>query len=231
MTNGQGLYWASLDELTGSSPDTINEDFGAPGNWYSYEELNTTIGTTKLSTDNFDKFAFKGFASGLSDIGGGPNGGVEVCIWGVMGFGEYLSNQWLENKVMTLRLFSFNYNRANDTKTSVDTVVTSPSGQTLTSHSQDHCAWSAQVFSSAGGYNGGIFAALSEMRPVTNDSPDTDSMYVGASNISTQGASGGNGGVMLCGGLGVFPELRVAANLQGHSASAVNLNLSYARVY
>ena len=167
----------------------------------------------------------------MTKIGGGSpnaNNGSRVTVWGVMGFGEYLSKTWYNNKVMTLRLFSYAYNRGNDLKTSVESVFTGPSGDKYSSYTQDHSAWASRVFSSAGGYNHGIFSALTEMRPVSNDTPDADQIYVGASNISSQGDPGGNGGIVQFGGVGFFPELVITYNQNQHTAG--NWNSFYARI-
>ena len=208
MKNGQGLHWLKIEESGTSAPDTLAEDFGAPGNWYTHDEINETV-----------------------KIGGGSpnaNNGSRVTVWGVMGFGEYLSKTWYNNKVMTLRLFSYAYNRGNDLKTSVESVFTGPSGDKYSSYTQDHSAWASRVFSSAGGYNHGIFSALTEMRPVSNDTPDADQIYVGASNISSQGDPGGNGGIVQFGGVGFFPELVITYNQNQHTAG--NWNSFYARI-
>ena len=228
MTNGQGLHWVAINETTSSSPDTLGQDFGAPGNWYSHSEINSTAGARKFSTDGFDKFALKTVANKISGGSPSPNNGWRVTVWGIMGFGEYLSDTWMNNKVMTLRLFSFAYNRGNDLKTSVESVFTGPGGDKFTSYTQDHSAWASRVFSSTSNYNHAIFSAFSEMRPVSNDTPDADQLYVGASDISSQGDPGGNGGIVQFGGVGFFPELLITFDENQHTAGACNA--FYARI-
>ena len=228
MTNGQGLHWVSIDVLPSSTPDTLAQDFGNPGGWYTHDEINATVGAAKFSTDGFSKFALKTVANKIG--GGSPNAnnGSRVTVWGVVGFGEYLSETWMNNKVMALRLFSYAFNRGNAVIESVDGVFNSPSGEEVTSYTQDHSAWASRVFSSASGYNHALFSALDEGRPVSANTPDADQMFVGGTNITSAGQPGGNAGVVQFGGVSFFPELLITHDVNQHTAG--NFNSFYARI-
>jgi hypothetical protein len=209
-----------LEELsdigTGAS---IGTHFGDPGTALTHASLKSSLDGNEagmIMMDGFENIGLKILQKNLAGSTTADNG-AEIWFWGVMGFGEPESSEWSENKLLTYRLLGINYTKGDELTESSNTVVVGPDGETLKGVVSDTVH---AITADDGSLLQGKFSALSEMKVPSGDSPDAEQMYIA-------GDSGGDGGFLQIGGVGIFSALLVTVEKQGHSA--IDINLAYAR--
>ncbi|QDP65055.1 MAG: hypothetical protein GOVbin1630_12 [Prokaryotic dsDNA virus sp.] len=219
MTNGKGLQWVTLTKLNWNT-GSVGEYYGATGDVITHARLQADIDkedVAMLMVDGFEKVHIKGLCKNLSGTTT-TNNGAEIWIWGALGFGEPYSKVWNENPLFVYRIGGFNWNRANSTTLSTNTVIQGPENETLTGTPYDH---RTGQFDGAGNCHDN-FAAWADGKPISSDTPDGE-------KTTADGFTSGDGGMLNLIGVGMFQMLLFTLDKQG--TTAIDMNFACARFY
>lgn len=223
MTNGQGLYWGTQVSLQRVSGDgvapgrAVGEMFDATGDWFTHDEIDTIVNQracTRVPVNGRNHVVARILQTLTTGATTAANG-AEVWVWGVTGFGEYASEDYMNNKVMAVRLAGLNYTKGNKLTESTTVTALTPEGDIYRALDSDHGA-NSRIFSPDSTTAGSKYAALSEMKAVSSTSPD-------AAEMSISSTAAGEGGAFQIGGVSPFHELIFTLNNQGHVLIRVNM--------
>jgi hypothetical protein len=221
MPNGQGLHWVTNGVLRSDATNDhgagVGQLFGATGNWFTHETIASYVGSENavvVPVNGREHAVCRMLQRDTSGATTAANG-AEVWVWGVTGFGEYGSEVYNQNKVMAVRLAGVNYSKGNRLTESTTVVMQGPDGNSLAALDSDHGA-NNRISSSDLASVGPVYAALSEMKVISSDTPDAETMHISS-------VSSGEGGVFQLGGISPFHALVFTLDRQSHTAIRLNI--------